>query len=152
MPQQPGWVALDLSLNEFAFLEKNYDNPMNEIAALLSAGDSPRFYPVRWGEPHRQVGALAPDLPDDDDRLRIYLNTERAQAFVVVGGAPAYCREASAILASNSTRSARRPSAIYVCCVRSTARTPSKASRCFAAQVFGSWRHSHWIFGSAISA
>ena len=29
--------------------------------------------------------------------LRIYLNTERAQAFVVVGGVPAYCRDASAI-------------------------------------------------------
>jgi hypothetical protein len=94
---QAGWVALDLSLREFAFLEKNYDEPMNEIAALLSDGDSPRFYPVRWGAPHRSAGAAAPDPPKADDPLRIYMNTERAQAFVVVDGAPDYCRDASAV-------------------------------------------------------
>ena len=35
--------------------------------------------------------------PRDTDPLRVYLNTERAQAFVVVDGAPAYCRDASAM-------------------------------------------------------
>jgi hypothetical protein len=95
--QQPGWVALDLSLREFAFLENNYSDPMSEIAALLSDAESPRFYPVRWGAPHRASGAALPEPPKDTDPLRIYMNTERAQAFVVVGGAPAYCRDASAV-------------------------------------------------------
>jgi hypothetical protein len=91
-----GWVALDLSLREFAFLEKNYANPLSEIAALLSDAETPRFYPVRWGAPHGS-GAAPPDAPKDTDPLRIYMNTERAQAFVVVDGAPAYCRDASAV-------------------------------------------------------
>ena len=94
---RPGWVALDLSLREFGFLEKNYTEPMSEIAALLSDADSPRFYPVRWGAPHRTPDAAPPEPPRDTDPLRVYLNTERAQAFVVVDGAPAYCRDASAM-------------------------------------------------------
>ena len=94
--QQPGWVALDLSLREFSFLEDNYDDPMSEIAALLSDADAPRFYPVRWGTPHR-AAAPPPAPPKDTDPLRLYMNTERAQAFVVVDGAPSYCRDASAV-------------------------------------------------------
>jgi len=94
--QQPGWVALDLSLRAFAFLEDNYADPLSEIAALLSDADEPRFYPVRWGTPH--VGASTPpDAPTDNDPLRVYMNTERAAAFVVVDGRPAYCRDASAV-------------------------------------------------------
>ncbi len=92
-----GWVALELSLREFAFLEKNYRDPMSEIAALLSDADSPRFYPVRWARPHRTPDAAAPEAPSDTDSLRVYMNTERARAFVVVDGAPAYCRDASAM-------------------------------------------------------
>jgi hypothetical protein len=95
-PQLRGWVALDLSLSEFSFLEKNYADPMSEIAALLSDADQPRFYPVRWGAPHG-AGAVPPAPPKDTDPLRVYMNTERAQAFVVVDGAPAYCRDASAV-------------------------------------------------------
>lgn len=91
-----GWVALDLSLRRFAFLESNYADPLSEIAALLSAGDEPRFYPLRWGAPHR-AAAAPPEPPKDTDPLRVYVNTERAQAFVVVDGGPAYCRDASAI-------------------------------------------------------
>jgi hypothetical protein len=94
--EQAGWVALDLSLSQFAFLEKNYSDPLSEIAALLSAGDEPRFYPLRWGTPHR-AGAPPPEPPKDTDPLRVYVNTERAQAFVVVDGGPAYCRDASAV-------------------------------------------------------
>jgi hypothetical protein len=93
---EAGWVALDLSLREFAFLEKNYADPLSEIAALLSDAETPRFYPVRWGAPHGSTAA-APDAPNDTDPLRVYMNTERAQAFVVVDGAPAYCRPASAV-------------------------------------------------------
>ena len=93
--QRPGWVALDLSLREFSFLEKNYADPISEIAALLSDADSPRLYPVRWAAPHR-AAAAAPEPPKDTDPLRVYMNTERAKAFVVVDGAPAYCRDASA--------------------------------------------------------
>jgi hypothetical protein len=95
--QQPGWVALDLSLREFSFLETNYSDPLSEIAALLSDAETPRFYPVRWAAPHRASGAALPAPPKDSDPLRIYMNTERAQAFVVVDGAPAYCRDASAV-------------------------------------------------------
>lgn len=94
--QKAGWVALDLSLNRFSFLEENYDDPLSEIAALLSAGDEPRFYPLRWGAPHRTQSA-PPEAPKDTDPLRVYVNTERAQAFVVVDGGPAYCRDASAV-------------------------------------------------------
>jgi hypothetical protein len=94
--QHAGWVALDLSLRQFAFLEKNYADPLSEIAALLSAGDEPRFYPLRWGKPHR-AAAAPPEPPKDTDPLRVYVNTERAQAFVVVDGGPAYCRDASAV-------------------------------------------------------
>jgi hypothetical protein len=94
--QHAGWVALDLSLRQFAFLEKNYADPLSEIAALLSAGDEPRFYPLRWGGPHR-AAAAPPEPPKDTDPLRVYVNTERAQAFVVVDGGPAYCRDASAV-------------------------------------------------------
>jgi hypothetical protein len=70
---------------------------MSEIAALLSDADSPRFYPVRWAAPHRTPGAAQPAPPKDTDPLRVYMNTERAQAFVVVDDAPAYCRVASAM-------------------------------------------------------
>jgi hypothetical protein len=94
--KQSGWVALDLSLNQFSFLEDNYADPLSEIAALLSAGDEPRFFPLRWGAPHRE-GVAPPDTPKDTDPLRVYVNTERAQAFVVVDGGPAYCRDASAV-------------------------------------------------------
>ena len=94
---EAGWVALDLSLREFEFLEKTYTDPLSEIAALLSDADTPRFYPVRWGAPHRAAGAAPPGAPKDTDPLRIYMNTERARAFVVVDGEPAYCRDASAV-------------------------------------------------------
>jgi hypothetical protein len=94
--QQSGWVALDLPLNQFSFLEKNYKDPLSEIAALLGAADEPRFYPLRWGAPHR-TAAAPPQAPKDTDPLRVYVNTERAQAFVVVDGGPAYCRDASAV-------------------------------------------------------
>lgn len=94
--QQAGWVALDLPLSQFSFLEKNYKDPLSEIAALLGAADEPRFYPLRWGAPHR-AAAAPPEPPKDTDPLRVYVNTERAQAFVVVDGGPAYCRDASAV-------------------------------------------------------
>jgi hypothetical protein len=93
---QAGWVALDLPLSQFSFLEKNYKDPLSEIAALLGAADEPRFYPLRWGSPHR-AAAAPPEPPKDTDPLRVYVNTERAQAFVVVDGGPAYCRDASAV-------------------------------------------------------
>jgi hypothetical protein len=95
--QQPGWVALDLSLRAFSFLEDNYDDPMSEIAALLSDADEPHFYPVRWGSSHGTTTGPAPEPPGDDDPLRVYMNTERATAFVVVDGNPAYCRDASTV-------------------------------------------------------
>jgi hypothetical protein len=94
--QQAGWVALDLPLSQFSFLEKNYKDPLSEIAALLGAADEPRFYPLRWGSAHR-AAAAPPEPPKDTDPLRVYVNTERAQAFVVVDGGPAYCRDASAV-------------------------------------------------------
>jgi hypothetical protein len=94
--QPPGWIALDLSLREFKFLEDNYKDPMSEIAALLGDADGPRFYPVRWASSH-DAAAAPPETPKDSDPLRVYLNTERAQAFVVVNGRPAYCRDASAM-------------------------------------------------------
>jgi hypothetical protein len=95
--QARGWVALDLSLREFSFLETNYADPLSEIAAILSDAEAPRFYPVRWGAPHRGATAVLPEAPRNDDPLRVYVNTERAQAFVVVGAAPVYCRTASAV-------------------------------------------------------
>ena len=94
--QESGWVALDLPLSQFSFLEKNYKEPLSEIAALLAAADEPRFYPLRWGAPHRATAA-PPATPKDTDPLRVYVNTERAQAFVVIDGGPAYCRDASAV-------------------------------------------------------
>ena len=94
--QESGWVALDLPLHQFSFLEKNYKDPLSEIAALLGAADEPRFYPLRWGAPHG-AAAAPPEPPKDTDPLRVYVNTERAQAFVVVDGGPAYCRDASAV-------------------------------------------------------
>jgi hypothetical protein len=94
--EQPGWIALDLSLREFKFLEDNYKDPMSEIAALLSDADGPRFYPVRWAAPH-EAATTPPEAPKDTDPLRVYMNTERAQAFVVVNGSPTYCRDASAM-------------------------------------------------------
>jgi hypothetical protein len=94
-----GWVALDLSLREFSFLETNYADPLSEIAAVLSDAETARLYPVRWGAPHRASTVVPPERPRDDDSLRLYVNTERAQAFVVVDEAPAYCRNASAVSA-----------------------------------------------------
>jgi hypothetical protein len=94
---EPGWVALELNLQRFSFLEDNYGTPIDEIAALLSDAEAPRFYPVRWAAPHRSPNATAPAWPKDDDKLRVYMNTERSQAFVVVGGAPVYCSAASAM-------------------------------------------------------
>ena len=94
--QQPGWVALDLTLKSFSFVEKNYASPMNEVAVLLSDTDTSRVYPVRWGAPH-SAATKAPPAPQDSDPIRVYMNTERAQAFLVVGGSPAYCRDASAV-------------------------------------------------------
>jgi hypothetical protein len=96
--QKPGWVALDLRLREFSFLEKNYANPLREIAAVLSDAATPRYYPVRWGEPHT-AAAKPPPAPKDDDVLFVYMNTERANAFVLVDNAPRYCGEASAVSA-----------------------------------------------------
>ena len=92
----PGWVALDLPFDRFDFLEQ-YSDPMNEIATLLSDADVPAFYPVRWAHPHRTPDAALPELPKSTDPLRVYMNTERARAFVVVDDAPAYCRDASAV-------------------------------------------------------
>lgn len=91
-----GWVALDLSLREFSFLESNYTDPLNQIAAVLSDADTPRLYPLRWAMPHRGA-ATPPPPPTDDDALRIYMNTERATAFLVVNDAPSYCRDASSV-------------------------------------------------------
>jgi hypothetical protein len=54
------------------------------------------FYSVRWGTPHNASGA-PPAPPQDTDPLRVYMNTERATAFVVVDGSPSYCRDASAM-------------------------------------------------------
>ena len=64
---------------------------------MLGAADEPRFYPVRWGAPHRAAAAAPPDRAQGHGSLRVYVNTERAQAFVVVDGGPAYCRDASAV-------------------------------------------------------
>jgi hypothetical protein len=94
--QATGWVALDLGLRSFSFLERNYTKPLNQIAAVLSDADGPRLYPLRWAAPHRGVTA-PPAPPKDDDPLRIYMNTERATAFVVVDGQPSYCRDASEV-------------------------------------------------------
>jgi hypothetical protein len=94
-----GWVALDLNLQKFAFLETNYDDPLREIAAILSDAETPRFYPLRWGPPHRSPSAALPDPPHDSNELRVYVNTERAQAFVVVGDSPVYCGPASPVSA-----------------------------------------------------
>lgn len=94
----PGWVALDLSLREFAFLEKNYTNHLNEIAVLLSDAAGSNVYPVTWGAPHR-AGTKPPSPLQDGDTLRVYMNTERANAFVVVDNAPAYCTDASSVSA-----------------------------------------------------
>ena len=94
--QQPGWVALDLTLRSFSFVEKSYSSPMNEVAVLLSDADTARVYPVRWSSPHT-AGAKPPAPPKDSDPIRVYMNTERAQAFLVVGGSPAYCRDASTV-------------------------------------------------------
>ena len=91
-----GWVALDLNLRSFSFLESNYTDPLNQIAAVLSDADAPRLYPLRWAIPHRGDTAPPPP-PKDDDPLRIYMNTERATAFVVVDGQPSYCRDASEV-------------------------------------------------------
>lgn len=92
---QNGWVALDLvSLRSFSFLESNYRDPLNQVAAVLSDANEPRLYPLRWGEPHRGA-AKPPPPPSKDDPLRIYMNTERATAFVVVDRQPSYCRDAS---------------------------------------------------------
>jgi hypothetical protein len=96
--QKPGWVALDLGLLEFSFLEKNYSNPLREIAAVLSDATAPHLYPVRWGDPHA-AAAKPPPAPQDGDVLFIYMNTERANAFVLVDNAPRYCGEASAVSA-----------------------------------------------------
>jgi hypothetical protein len=93
---QAGWVALDLTLRSFSFLEKNYASPMNEIAVLLGDADAPRMYPVRWGAPHG-AAAKPPAPPQDTDAIRVYMNTERAQAFLVFAGKPTYCRDASAV-------------------------------------------------------
>ena len=94
--QRPGWVALDLTLRSFSFVEKNYASPMNEIAVLLGDADTSRVYPVRWSEPHSKA-AKTPAVPEDGDMIRVYMNTERAQAFLVVDGTPAYCRNASSV-------------------------------------------------------
>jgi hypothetical protein len=91
----PGWIALELGLRQFGFLENNYGDPLSEIAALLSDADAPRYYPVRWASAHEGAQA-APESPKDSDPLRVYMNTERATAFIVVNGSPAYCRDASA--------------------------------------------------------
>lgn len=95
-PSAPsGWVALDLaSLRSFSFLESNYADPLNQIAAVLSDANEPRLYPLRWAEPHRGT-TKPPAAPTKDDPLRIYMNTERATAFVVVDRQPSYCRDAS---------------------------------------------------------
>jgi hypothetical protein len=94
--EPPGWIALDLSLKAFKFLEDNYSDPLSEIAALLGDADGPRFYPVRWASSH-DAAIAPPEPPKDTDPLRVYMNTERAQAFVVVNGSPVYCRDASAM-------------------------------------------------------
>jgi hypothetical protein len=94
--ERPGWIALSLTLREFEFLEENYSDPMSEIAALLSDGDGARLYPVRWATSH-DAATAPPETPKDTDPLRVYVNTERAQAFIVVNGSPRYCRDASAV-------------------------------------------------------
>jgi hypothetical protein len=86
-----------LSLREFGVREKNSTAPRSEIAALLSDAEKPRVSPVRWGAPPRAAGAASPAAPKDTDPLRVYMNTERAHAFVVVDGEPAYCRDASSV-------------------------------------------------------
>jgi len=91
-----GWVALDLTLRSFSFVEKSYASPMNEVAVLLGDADTPRVYPVRWGAPHA-AAAKPPAPPQDSDSIRVYMNTERAQAFLVFEGKPTYCRDASAV-------------------------------------------------------
>ncbi len=66
--------------SQFSFLEKNYKDPLSEIAALLGAADEPRFYPLRWGAPHR--AAAAPPAAAEGHRPAARLREHRARAGV----------------------------------------------------------------------
>jgi hypothetical protein len=92
---QGRWVALDLSSLRFAFLEEQYKEPQNEIAVLLRDREGKRFYPVTWGEPFPNQ----PEKPALADVLRLYMNTERASAFLLVDKTPTPCKDASSVSA-----------------------------------------------------
>lgn len=103
VPYQPagteaGWVALDLGLRGFAVVEdkSKYVNPTSEVAVLLRDAQGARIFPVRWGSAHDPVGKQPPP-PTDADAIRVYVNTERASAFLDAGGKPSYCRDASSM-------------------------------------------------------
>lgn len=93
------WVALDLQLERFPLLENrsNYSKPLDEVSVLLTDEDGKRYFPVRWDRPFDARSGGAPNAPKPDDLIRVYLNTERASAFLAVGNRPVYCRDASSI-------------------------------------------------------
>ena len=53
---QAGWVALDLTLRSFSFVEKSYASPMNEVAVLLGDADTLARVPRALGRAARGRG------------------------------------------------------------------------------------------------
>ena len=88
----PLWVALALEkYASLGFLDR-YDRHDEEVAVLVSSADNSRYYPALWGRSH---SADAPEPPTGNERLRVYVNTERAAAFVVGDDEVAQCMNTS---------------------------------------------------------
>lgn len=88
--QPKGWVGLKLDgLKKFSFLlDRGYGD--EELAVLLRSSPNsnaagPMYYPLSW----------ARDKPDTRGsyKIRLYVNSERADTFIVEERKPVYCQE-----------------------------------------------------------
>jgi hypothetical protein len=95
-----GWVPLRLStLTQLNFLRRYDKEQLRDVAVLIAGvgAEESRYFPAWWGPAHDAagVGAQLPVL-QKDDKLRVYVNTERATAFTVADGKTSVCTETPA--------------------------------------------------------
>ena len=96
-PQAVGLGRARLELEPVFVSREELQGPAERDRCVARRRRRAAVLSVALGRAASRGAAAPPEPPKDTDPLRVYVNTERAQAFVVVDGGPAYCRDASAV-------------------------------------------------------